>query len=75
MWRCQFFSGIHATNAVLHDDHNLVRQLIDKKWRAYDVGIERRNTGWPAPFMGTVGYSACDHFAFPAACREMARRS
>src|SRR5580658_10298557 len=46
----------------LHDDHNLIWSLIDEKWLAYDVSIERRNTGWPAPFMGTIGYSACDHF-------------
>src|SRR6516165_9375388 len=46
---------------VLHDDHNLIWQLIDEKWRANDVGIKSRNTGWPATFMSTVGYAAGEH--------------
>src|SRR5580704_17451935 len=45
----------------LHDDRYLVWPLIDEKRSAHDVGIESRNTGWPAPFMGTVGYSAGEH--------------
>ena len=46
---------------VFHDDQNLIWPLIDEKWRAHDVGIKSRNTGWPATFMGTVGYSAGDN--------------
>src|SRR6266849_7243719 len=45
----------------LHDDRNFVWPLIDEKRRAHDVGIKGRNTGWPATFMGTVGYSAGEH--------------
>src|SRR6202158_4176662 len=45
----------------LHDDRNLIWPLIDEKWRAHDVGIKSRNTGRPATFMGTVGYSAREH--------------
>src|SRR5215831_16636336 len=45
----------------LHDDHNLIWPLIDEKWRAHDVGIKSRDTGWPATFMGTVGNSTGEH--------------
>src|SRR6266567_5064128 len=45
----------------LHDDRNFVWPLIDEKRRAHDVRIKGRNTGWPATFMGTVGYSAGEH--------------
>src|SRR5271168_3164199 len=45
----------------LYEDDNLVRRLINEKWRAHDVGIKSRNTCWPAPFVGTVGHSAREH--------------
>jgi hypothetical protein len=40
---------------------DLIWPLIDEKWGADDVGVKSRNTGRPATFVGTVGYSAGDH--------------
>jgi hypothetical protein len=59
------FSGAlvvgRETDAHMAVVRTLIWPLIDKKWRAHDVGIKSRNTGWPPTFMGTIGYSAGEH--------------